>query len=53
MKFHDASSVPNDPDIINFWRLLPCEQFPELKKEYAHGYICRFETNSDVKSILI
>lgn len=32
MKFYDASSVPNDPDIINFWRLLPCEQFPELKK---------------------
>ncbi|KAG7162491.1 Zinc finger BED domain-containing protein 5-like 10, partial [Homarus americanus] len=34
---------PNASDMINFWRSLPCENFPELRK-FAQSYICRFGT---------
>ncbi|KAG7174262.1 General transcription factor II-I repeat domain-containing protein 2A-like 3, partial [Homarus americanus] len=32
MKFDELSSVPNASNMINFWRSLPCENFPELRK---------------------
>ena len=31
-KFDALSSVPGTYDVINFWRSLPCENFPELRK---------------------
>ena len=31
-KFDALSSVPGTYDVINFWRILPCENFPELRK---------------------
>lgn len=43
MKFDEFSPEQNDSDIINFWRLSPCEHFPELRK-FAKNYICRFGT---------
>ncbi|EZA55352.1 General transcription factor II-I repeat domain-containing protein [Ooceraea biroi] len=43
MKFNELSSVPNASDVINFWRSLPCEHFPELRK-FSQRYICRFGT---------
>lgn len=43
MKFDELPSVPNASDMINFWRSLPCEHFPELRK-FAQSYICRFGT---------
>lgn len=42
-KFDDISSDQNASDIINFWRSLPSEHFPELRK-FAKNYICRFGT---------
>lgn len=42
-KFHELSSVPSASDMINFWRSLPCENFPELRK-FALSFICRFGT---------
>lgn len=43
MKFDELSSVPNASDMIKFWRSLPCENFPELRK-FAQSFICRFGT---------
>jgi len=31
-KFDALSSVPGTSEVINFWRVLPCENFPELRK---------------------
>jgi len=31
-KFDELSSVPGTYDVIKFWRFLPCENFPELRK---------------------
>jgi len=31
-KFDALFSVPGTYDVINFWRFLPCENFPELRK---------------------
>jgi len=31
-KFDALSSVPGTSDVINFWRILPCENFTELRK---------------------
>lgn len=42
-KFHELSSVPSASDMINYWRSLPCENFPELRK-FAQSFICRFGT---------
>jgi len=38
-KFDALSSVPGAYDVINFWRSLPCENFPELRK-FAQSYMC-------------
>jgi len=31
-KFDALSSVSGAYDVINFWQVLPCENFPELRK---------------------
>ena len=31
-KFDVLSSVPGTDDVIDFWRALPCESFPERRK---------------------
>lgn len=41
IKFDELPSIPNASDIIFFWRSLPCEHFPELRK-FAQSYICHF-----------
>ena len=41
MKYDEHSSAPKACDIINFWRLSPCEDFSELRK-FAQSYLCRF-----------
>ena len=41
MKFDELSSAPNASDMIQFWRSLPCENFPELRT-FAQSFICRF-----------
>jgi len=44
--FDGFSSVPSASDVkpsVNFWRSLPCENLPELRK-FDKSYVCRFET---------
>ena len=36
--FKTLSSVPGTYDVINFWRSLPCENFPELRN-FAQSYM--------------
>ena len=43
-KFDVLYSVPGIDDVINFWRSLPCENFPRTKKTRSKLYVCRFET---------
>ena len=38
MKFDELSSVPNASDTIKFWRSLPYENFPELRK-FAQSFM--------------
>ena len=42
MKFDELSSVPEASDMIQFWRSLPCNNFPGLRT-FAQSFICRFE----------
>ena len=42
-KFYLLSSVPSASDMIKFWRSLPSEKFPELRR-FAQSFICRFGT---------
>jgi len=37
-KFDALSSVPGAYDVINFWRSLPCENFPDLRK-FTQSYM--------------
>ena len=41
MKYDEHSSAPKACGILNFWLLLPCENFSELRK-FAQTYPCRF-----------
>jgi len=43
MKFDELSSVPSASEMIGFWRSLPCEHFPEMRK-FAQSYACLFGT---------
>ena len=43
LKFNELPSFPSATETINFWRSLPCEHFPELRK-FAQSYACRFGT---------
>ncbi|XP_068200767.1 general transcription factor II-I repeat domain-containing protein 2-like [Palaemon carinicauda] len=41
-KFNELPSLPSASERLNFWRSLPGEHFPELRK-FAQSYTCRFE----------
>ena len=43
MKFNELPSFLRATKTINFWRCLPREHFPELRK-FAQSYACRFGT---------
>ena len=43
MKFNEHSLFPNASEMIGFWRSLPREHFPEMKK-LAQSYTCLFGT---------
>jgi len=32
MKFDELSSLPSASEMIGFWRSLPCEHFPKMRK---------------------
>lgn len=51
MKFNELCSVLTASDVINFWRLLSCEHFPELKK-FFQKYICRFGTTDRREQVI-
>ncbi|XP_068229614.1 general transcription factor II-I repeat domain-containing protein 2A-like [Palaemon carinicauda] len=40
-KFNEHPSLPSASKRLNFWRSLPGEYFPELRK-FAQSYACRF-----------
>ncbi|XP_068209107.1 general transcription factor II-I repeat domain-containing protein 2-like [Palaemon carinicauda] len=42
-KLNELFSLPSASEMLNFWRSLPGEHFPELKK-FAQSYACRFGT---------
>ncbi|XP_076330028.1 general transcription factor II-I repeat domain-containing protein 2-like [Tachypleus tridentatus] len=42
-KFNELPSLSSESGMLNFWRSLPCEHFPELRK-FAQSYACRFGT---------
>jgi len=41
MKFDELSSLPSASEMIDFWRSLPCEHFPKMRK-FAQSYACLF-----------
>jgi len=41
IKFDELSSVPSASEMIGFWRSLPCEHFPKMRK-FAQSYACLF-----------
>jgi len=43
MKFDELSSLPSASEMIVFWRSLPCEHFPKMRK-FAQSYACLFGT---------
>jgi len=43
MKFDELSSLPSALEMICFWRSLPCEHFPKIRK-FAQSYACLFGT---------
>ena len=43
MKFGELSSLPSASEVIGFWRSLPCEHFPKMRK-FAQSYACLFGT---------
>ena len=43
IKFDELSSLPSSSEMIDFWRSLSCEHFPEMRK-FAWSYSCLFGT---------
>jgi len=43
MKFGELSLLPSVSERIVFWRSLPCEHFPKMRK-FAQSYACLFGT---------
>ena len=41
VKFNEFSSFPSASKMIGFWRSLPCEHFPEMRK-FVQRYVCLF-----------
>ena len=45
MKFNELSLFPSASEMIGFWRSIPREHFPEMRK-LAQSYACLFETTN-------
>ena len=43
MKFNELSLFPSASEMIGFWRSIPREHFPQMRK-LAQSYACLFET---------